>query len=303
MPNWNETLAELQSDSRSAHDRLRHKYLKAIHKHTGRNILVYYSGWLQKSHMEGIDFGINDADKIGFMTCSKGLDRDKGLDLFLHTPGGDVAATESLIDYLHSLYNGDIRAIVPQLAMSGGTLMAVSCKEVVMGRQSSIGPVDPQIAGMPAQGIVEEFKRAVQDVHNDQAAIPIWQPIISKYWPTLITSCEHAITWSHSLLKTYLENCMLVDDADAVRDPKLVNIANLLGEQATSKSHNRHINRDKAKAAGLKIVDLEDDDKLQDLVLTLHHSLMLTFSQTAAAKIVENQRGVAHVLTAQVVMR
>ena len=43
----------------------------------------------------------------------------KGLDLILQTPGGDVAATESPIDYLHSLCKGNIRAIVPQLAGLG----------------------------------------------------------------------------------------------------------------------------------------------------------------------------------------
>src|SRR5690606_2068773 len=143
------------------HDLIREKYLQQLHEHTGRNVLVYYSGWLQKPRAQDPALvSINDADKTGFMTCSSGLDRSKGLDIILHTPGGDVAATESIIAYLHSLYNGDIRAIVPQLAMSGGTLIALSCKEIIMGRQSSLGPVDPQIGGMPAQGIIEEFKKA-----------------------------------------------------------------------------------------------------------------------------------------------
>jgi ClpP class serine protease len=162
MPNWNDVLVELQANSRSPHDHLRLKYLKQVHEHTGRNVLTYYSGWLHKPQFRGnpaIEFQIIDADKTGFMTCSHGVDRSKGLDLILHTPGGDVAATESLIDYLHSLYAGDVRAIVPQIAMSGGTLMALSCKEIVMGNHSSIGPIDPQIMNMPAQGIIEEFEK------------------------------------------------------------------------------------------------------------------------------------------------
>ena len=36
---------------------------------------------------------VNDADKNGFMTAVHGLDRSKGLDLLLHTPGGGTAAT------------------------------------------------------------------------------------------------------------------------------------------------------------------------------------------------------------------
>ncbi len=88
------------------------------------------------------------------------LNVENGLDLILHTPGGDVAATESIIDYLNNIFDGNIRAIIPQLAMSGGTMIACSCKEIVMGKQSSGGPVDPQINSVPAHGVISEFKNA-----------------------------------------------------------------------------------------------------------------------------------------------
>lgn len=301
MPSWNEVLAELGTFHTTSFDQLRLKYLKKLHQHTKRNILVYYSGWLQKPGMRGIDFGINDSDKTGFMTCSHKIDRSKGLDLILHTPGGDVAATESLIDYLHSLYDGNIRAIIPQLAMSGGTLIALSTKEILMGRQSSIGPVDPQIGNMPAQGILEEFQQAQQEIIANPATVHTWQPIIAKYWPTLITSCQHAIDWSQKLLETALTNCMLKDMPEQQRKDTIKKIADMLGQQKSAKHHNRHISQEAAKALGLKVVALEDDNVLQDLVLTLHHALTITFSQTASVKIVENHKGIAYVSQAQVV--
>jgi membrane-bound ClpP family serine protease len=291
MPNLSETLRELQANSQGPADRLRQRYLKQLTRYTGRNVVVYYSGWLQKGTMRGVDFGISDVDKTGFMTCAHKVDRKRGLDLILHTPGGDVAATESIIDYLHSLYDGNIRAFVPQLAMSGGTLMALSCKEIWMGRQSSLGPVDPQIGGMPAQGILEEFKRAVTEVTQNPPSAPVWAEILKKYWPTLITSCEHASSWSNELLQVYLAKCMFSGEPEQEVAEKINQISDLLGKQATSKNHSRHINPDKAKAAGLKIKDLEDDDRLQDLVLTLHHALIISLSQTNAVKIIENDRG------------
>lgn len=295
MPNWNDVLSELEGQNKGPHDQLRAKYLKKLHAHTKRNILVYYSGWLQKPGVRGVDFAISDADKTGFMTCSHKVDRTKGLDLNLHTPGGDVAATESIIDYLHSLYDGNIRAIVPQMAMSGGTLIALSCKEIVMGRQSSLGPIDPQIGGMPAQGILEEFSLAASEIAKNPSRVPLWQPIIGKYWPTLITSCQHAIDWPDDLMRRYLTNCMFRSDEASERDRKIAQIGNLLGKQSTSKSHNRHISKDVASSLGLKIVDLESDNVLQDLVLTLHHALTITFAQTGAVKIIENHKGIAHI--------
>lgn len=84
-------------------------------------MIVYYSGWLNHTEAKN-GLSINDLDKNGFMSVIHGLDKLKGLDLFLHTPGGDVGATESLIDYLYDSFEGDIRAIIPQIAMSGGTI-------------------------------------------------------------------------------------------------------------------------------------------------------------------------------------
>jgi ClpP class serine protease len=118
MPNWNQLLDEINA-AVGVHDVIRRRYLKEVSELTGRNVIIYYSGWLQKEGIAGIE--INDEDKNGFMTVIHELDRSHGLDLILHTPGGEMAATESLVDYLRSMFGTNIRAIVPQLAMSGGT--------------------------------------------------------------------------------------------------------------------------------------------------------------------------------------
>src|SRR5215203_3668014 len=118
MPDWNHLTDEIKKTG-STYDILRKKYLETLSKLTKRNIIIYYSGWLQKlvpqlsqiSHL----FTINDNDKNAFMTTIHELDRSKGLDLVLHTPGGDLAATESIIQYLREMFQGDIRAIVPQI--------------------------------------------------------------------------------------------------------------------------------------------------------------------------------------------
>ena len=155
MPNWHEIGQEI-GISGSTFDIVRRKYLKKLSEYTSRNTIIYYSGWLQKDSLAGIE--INDSDKNGFMTAIDGLDRTKGLDLILHTPGGDIAATESIVDYLHNMFETDIRVVIPQLAMSAGTMIACAAKEIIMGKQSNLGPIDPQLFGMSAHGVLEEFK-------------------------------------------------------------------------------------------------------------------------------------------------
>jgi membrane-bound ClpP family serine protease len=233
------------------------------------------------------------------MTVIHKLDRAKGLDLILHTPGGDTAATESIVDYLYSMFGNDIRAIVPQLAMSAGTMIACSCKEIVMGLQSSLGPIDPQFSGIPAHGIVEEFKRAYSEIKADPIAAAVWQPVIAKYNPTLIGECEKAIEWSENMVSEWLKRNMFNGLGAAEQLKAIDDVIKELGDHSVSKSHARHLSAKKCQEIGLKIVEMEKDSKLQDLILSVHHACIHTLGATNAFKIIENQDGIAFIQSAQ----
>lgn len=289
MPDWHELYQEL-AGAPNAQDALRRKHIKRLSALTKRNVIIYYSGWLQKSSASGaIDLGISDADKTGLMTVVHKMDRKKGLDLVLHTPGGDMAATESLIHYLRSMFGKNIRAIIPQIAMSGGAMIACACKEIVMGAQSNIGPFDPQIGGTPSQAILGDLKRAASEMIQDPRMAMLWQPILQKYNLGFFELCENAIKMADEVVRESLICCMFEGEPDATR--KADNIINKLGSHANTKTHARHIHKNEAKEIGLKIVDLEDDQGLQDAVLSLHHACALTFEQTPAVKIIENHMG------------
>jgi ClpP class serine protease len=299
VANWQDVATEIQQLG-SPHDIVRRKYLKALSKRTGRNTILYYSGWLQKpliAAQQPFPFSVNDTDMNGLMTMIHGMDRAKGLDLVLHTPGGDVAATESLVSYLRSMFGTNIRALVPQLAMSAGTMIACACQEIVMGRHSSLGPVDPQMKGLPAHGIVEEFDRAKREVTSAPATIPLWQPIIAKYTPALIGECQKAIKWSRDLVTEWLKTGMFKDTKpNTVREATVKKIIDELGDHALTLSHARHIDLDRAKDLGLKVVELEADDKFQDALLTVHHLCISTLAESNAVKLLANQNGAAFIV-------
>lgn len=294
MPNWHDILNEIK-EAGSTQDIVRRKYLKQLHEKTGRNIILYYSGWLQKNNSNSLQ--VNDADKNGFMTVIHKLDRSKGLDLILHTPGGETAATESIVDYLKSMFSDDIRAIVPQIAMSAGTMIACASKEIIMGLQSSLGPIDPQLKGIPAHGIVEEFQRAYLEIKADQTKMAVWQPILNKYTPTLIGESEKAIEWSEKMVEEWLSENML--RRSRKKKEKIKKIIEELGDHSVNKSHSRHLSKAKCKEIGLKIIDLEQDSEMQDLVLSVHHSCIHTLSSTNAFKIIENHEGIAFIQSQQ----
>lgn len=161
MANWKDVLEQIQtlkakhtSLAQQSVDLVRRDYLKKLADHTSRNVIAYYSGFLSKPE---IPSDIIDEDKNGFLMAVHRLDRKKGLDLILHTPGGSISTTQSIVNYLHKMFGSDIRAIVPQIAMSAGTMIACSCKSILMTSHSNLGPIDPHLRGIPAYGVIQEF--------------------------------------------------------------------------------------------------------------------------------------------------
>lgn len=292
MPNWSEVFTEIQTlqfQGANAQTVVRKKYLTALFEHTHRNVIAYYSGWLSKGSVALSD--INDEDKNGFMTTIHKLDRKLGLDLILHTPGGGIAATQSIVTYLKKMFANDIRAFVSQISMSAGTIIACCCKEIWMGKESNLGPIDPQLAGVPAHGVVQEFRRAVREIKKDPAKTVLWQQIIGQYRPTFLGQCDNAIRWSNAFVEQQLKDVMFANRSDKAMRSKKVTKA--LSNYAANKSHDRHFDSDACKKMGLVIMDLESDSTLQDLVLTVHHCYMNLMMNTLAYKIIENQNGIA----------
>lgn len=278
-------LAEVQSASPL--DALRGDAITGLSSYRGRNVICYYSGWLQGNYSESVS--ICDDDMNGLMNAVYQLDRGKGLDLVLHTPGGDLAATEAIVKYIRDCFGNDVVAIVPQLAMSAGTMVACSCKEIVMGRQSSLGPTDPQFGGVAAGGVIEEFETAVKEVESNPSSAELWGKNIGKYHPTFLGDCVKAVEMSKSIVGKWLSSNMLC--GDPALDWKLKEILNLLRDHRESAMHNRNFSHDDLEKIGMRIAMMEADDELQDRILTLHHAFMVTFQKTDAIKMIESSNG------------
>lgn len=298
MPTWQAIARDigLRGD---AHEAARHRYAQAVHQASGRNLIVYASGWL---HAPPVDdkrrglFAVGDTDKTGLMSVVRGLDRSLGLDLILHTPGGDITATESIIVFLRNIFGLDIRVIVPQLAMSAGTMIACAAREIVMGRQSSLGPFDPQMGGIiPAQAIREEFARASREIAATPALAELWRPILAQYGPGLVARAERAIEMADEIALASLISGMFAGHPDA--EARAQGVVNALGSFATTKAHGRHLERGTARALGLVVADLEDDPALEEAVLSLHYACVLSFQHAGVLKIIENHLGESYPLT------
>lgn len=222
------------------------------------------------------------------------------LDLIVHSPGGRAEATEAIINYTRSKFK-DVRVFVPHEAMSAATMLACGANAVVMGRQSYMGPIDPQVQlptplgvqSIPAQAILDQFERARRECAADRSNLPVWVPTLQQYGPALLQQCENALALSRQLVSQWLQMWMLRGRRNAAA--RAERIAEALSDHQRLLTHGRPLDRVRLRRLGMRIEDLERDQQLQDLVLTVYHATMHTFSATQATKIIENQHGRAFI--------
>jgi ClpP class serine protease len=96
-------------------------------------VFLYATNWLGGGAPPDLT-SISLEDIHGLMEVSRDVD-GPGLDVVLHSPGGQAEATASIVRYLRSRFE-DIRVFVPLAAMSAATMWALAANRIVMGKHS-----------------------------------------------------------------------------------------------------------------------------------------------------------------------
>ena len=229
----------------------------------------------------------------------------EGLDLILTSPGGSPEAAEAIMWYLRSRFD-HIRAVVPIAAMSAATMMSLACDEILMGTHSQLGPIDPQLTlltpegprSAPAQAILDQFQMAKEEC-RDPRNIGAWLPLLRSLLPGLIAQCIHSREQAERFVAEQLEAHMLEGDPDKAKA-----VAAWFADFSHFKSHGRPVTIHDALRLGLNVTRLEDNQELQDLVLSVHHAVRHTFNNTGTTKLIENHHGRAYLeMMGQVVVQ
>ncbi len=292
MPTRDEIQREIGSLKSTGQDFVRRNYLKNLFELTGRDTLIYFSGYgtPRPYTVPSAAIIVTTEDIQGFMSSLHNLKGDT-LDLVLHSPGGSLEAADQLVQYLRAKYK-HIRVLVPQSAMSAATMIACAADEIVMGKHSAIGPIDPQmsVAGqgsIPAHTILKEFEQAKEQVKNDPKLAAVWAPRLTAIPLGFLNLCEQTISLAQLKVKTWLAQYMFKGSNDA----KAEEIAAWLANFDEHRTHGRPIGLDLAREKGLVVTALEDDQALQEAVLSVFHAAMVTFQSTNCMKITENHLG------------
>ncbi|MBI3015045.1 MAG: hypothetical protein HYY65_08325 [Candidatus Tectomicrobia bacterium] len=235
---------------------IHHEAVRRVESITKRN-LICYTAFLRHPASTIIQ---EDSQFIEHLLRSVNLQEyPDTLDLLLHTPGGDPTAAERIVKTCRS-YAKSFQVIVPQTAMSAGTLIAMGAESILMTETSELGPIDPQMiisSGKeqtlrPAAAFVDAY---MDLINKSQEAIRKGDPphpyieLLRRMDPTWIQVCLKARELARTIAGEFLEQYML-NGKDKKEIERTVECFMKEGELL---SHGRIIRHAKAKEYGLNV--------------------------------------------------
>ncbi len=93
------------------------------------------------------------------------------LAMLVNTPGGSAETVEKMVRVMRHHY-GEVFFIVPDFAMSAGTILCMSGDRIYMDYTSSLGPIDPQVWNgqewVPALGYLDRVEELVEKSRRNE---------------------------------------------------------------------------------------------------------------------------------------
>lgn len=267
---------------------LRKVCYEEIEKHRRRPLLVYATKFLE-GVPQGAPNSIDLSDVDGFTDLVNSVKGNDCVDVLLHSPGGRPDATERLVGLLRGKFD-EVNFLIPHSAYSAATMLALSGNNIIMHPSATLGPIDPQINGIPARSIKRGFEKVKERIAKEgPETLPAYIPLIEKYSLDLLELCEDSEKLSRELVSTWLKKYMFKGDKKAVG--KIRKAVNYFSDYDRHLLHSRPLPIEKLSEFCLKI-ELADDI-LQDLLWEAYILLNGFFNVSPFVKLYESAHGVS----------
>ena len=202
---------------------MRQLLIRDIEQETGRDLLVYFAD-CDHSRAQ-----IDQTDDIYLSELLSASATDQ-IDLLIESNGGATDATEKICAVLRSA-GIDLRVIVPRRAKSNGTVIAFCGRSIIMGRESELGPIDPNVGDVPADFIVQSAN------------------ILMAQNPVLVHLAQAAILQTKTLATELLKTGMM----RGLPETDIASVVEKLASRATYHSHGAVIDAMEAQTLGLTV--------------------------------------------------
>ena len=252
-----------------------------------RPLLVYASKFLENLPQSAPNF-IDLSDIDGFTDLVNSVD-SSNIDILLHSPGGRPDATERIVSILRNKFK-DISFLVPHSVYSAATMLAVSGDRIIVHPSATLGPIDPQINGIPARSVKRGFENIKEKITKEgPESLPAYIPLIEKYSIELLELCDDSEKLAKNLVTSWLEKYMFKGSKGEFKKVKA--IVNYLSDHDTHLIHSRPLSIEHLVKLGLRVEPADPELKL----LMWEANILLNgfFSIGPFVKLYENARGIS----------
>lgn len=261
-------LFDEMSNAGFVHSRL----IRKIQRMTERKLITYCGLF---AHPGGIITN-EDAESIESMLRSCDMTKFRGLDLLVNSPGGMPEAAGDIIRVCRT-YAPSFRVVVPNMAMSAATLLAMGSDVIVMSETSKLGPIDPQMVYQTkegafmraAQSFIQAFGSLVGEANQLAAQnqpVTAHLHLLTKQDPSWIVECVRARNATEKLAARVLKNGMLNTKTDA----EVAGVASKFLKKGDSESHGTRISPEEASEMGLTIDRIQRNCDYWNLIWQLY---------------------------------
>lgn len=207
------------------------------------------------------------------------------LSVILRTPGGSAEMTEKMVDIMRHHYD-EVNFIVPDIAMSAGTILCMSGDKIYMDYASSLGPIDPQVMAsdgkfVPALGYVDKVAEILAKPTLTEGDVIMLKSVdlgrLGHYEQAKELSIELLKNWlvkykfkTWTMHRTNNPGASVTDDE---KKQRAIEIAQILSDNTFWHSHGRNIDIQRLSALKLEIVDYSTDTVLKTLIRKYNDTL------------------------------
>lgn len=274
-----------------------------IEKIRKRPLLCYMANVVNNTFQAPIS--IDEKDDLPFKEMISTIPAEiKDIDLLIVTSGGSGNQVAKFVDRLRPRFES-VNFVIPNIAMSAGTILAMSGDNIIMTNSSYIGPIDPQVPNqegryVAAQSIttlIEEIQKR-GEINLKKGMAPDWTDleILRRIDPKDIGAAENASRFSEELVENYLYNYKFKywlthsttgeDVTDEERKQRAKEISKDLCRHSLWKSHARGITRDDAwKLLKLRITPAEETEGLDRAIARLWALMYYVFENSPVYKV------------------
>ncbi|MCR8559282.1 hypothetical protein KXD93_16615 [Mucilaginibacter sp. BJC16-A38] len=261
-----------------------------IEKYRKRPLIVYASNFttsLAQFVGNGNSILLDDVD--GFTDVLMNIDSSvREIDIIIHSPGGSPDATERIVSVLRNKFD-KVHFLIPHSAYSAATMLALSGDSITLHPSATLGPIDPQLNGIPARSIIRGFENVKEAIKREgPEALPAYIPLIEKYTLAQLEQCNDAAALSKELVRTWLNEYMF----NGTGEPSTIEHAvEYFSNYDEHKIHSRPLLFEKISGFGLAIS--QSDSELSDLLWESNITINGSLSMMPFSKLYENTHGIS----------